>query len=100
MSYTAKQLRERLADVPDDELVTGLIYIRKDQYINLGLADEEEREPRPEEWPEIVSRFEEYVGDEGAEGLWSCMRDALDVSSPNPDGEGGYAGEFDGEEES
>ncbi len=92
--YTAKYVRDFLADLPDDEPVAGMLMLRQESVIEEG---DDERVPTPEEWVEIVDRWEGLSEDlftAQGESLRDVIYD-LHQSSPNPDGEGPYTEDDD-----
>jgi len=81
--YTAGYLRSLLKDAPDDEGVCGWIAVRSEQCVVSPDPENEdediERDITPEEWEGVVARWEDFMGDSGFEGVWSCLIEAIDA---------------------
>lgn len=67
--YTAKYVRDFLADLPDDEPVAGMLCLRNESEITVG---DSERIPTPEEWVKIVDEWEA-----NSEDLFTAQSESL-----------------------
>ena len=70
--YTAKYLREVLADVPDDEPVAGFLMLRGENETPGTVPSE----ITPEEWVKIVDKWEREAED-GFTGLREVLIDMI-----------------------
>ena len=84
--YTAKYLREVLADVPDDEPVAGFLMLRSENWLELNDSEgnQTSREATPEEWVKIVDKWEVDI-DEPCNFMRESLNEAMCDVVPEPE---------------